>query len=334
MFLYIVLIIFLLSKIGLWDTSQLKTTILWALTTAGVSFSRVTSASDDQEFFRNSLKDIFKITLAIEFVVAFYPFSLIAELLFLPFMAFVGFMVAFARGKDEHQAVERFFNGVLVCAGLLIMGYSGYRLIYDPQDFFTLSTLKDFYLPPLLSFLFLPYVFFLVMYIAYEKAFFLVDIHVKNKSLRNVTKRHALIGFVSDRELLRRWSQTLVTNPIKEKTDVAPSIERTFELKRREENPPNVSFKDGWSPDLSPVFPPVRGRVRFQNVALCGRCVQADRGHAPYRLFRRTRPASPRRGRSAAGGGCNQTSRRPGRPWRATGRRTASRSGIRHAAAR
>ena len=166
MSLYIVLIVFLLSEIGLWDISQLKTTVFWALTTGGVSFARVTSTPDDQEFFRNLLKDIFKITLVIEFVVAFYTFSLIAELLFLPFMAFVGLMAAFAQGKEEHQVVERFFNGILVGAGLLVLGYSGYRLIFDPQDFFTLSTLKDFYLPPLLSFLFLPHLFFLVMYIA------------------------------------------------------------------------------------------------------------------------------------------------------------------------
>ena len=59
----------------------------------------------------------------------------------------------------------------------------------------------------------------------------------------------------------------------------------------------------------------------MQNIARYGRFVQADMGHAPYRLFRRTQPASPHRGRNAVDGGCSRASRPPARTEHATERR-------------
>ena len=85
-------------------------------------------------------------------------------------------------------------------------------------------------------------------------------------------------------------------------------------LKAYREN--NVKFDRTTA--VRPEFPPVMRRARLLNIARYGRFVQVDMGHAPYRLVRRTRPASPHRERNGVDDGCNHVSRPPIRNGRAT----------------
>ena len=68
MAVYIILIVLCLNETGLWDLGQLKNTILWSVLVAAVSMFRLPQIAEDEHYFRNALKDNFKVVAVLEFV--------------------------------------------------------------------------------------------------------------------------------------------------------------------------------------------------------------------------------------------------------------------------
>ena len=61
MAVYIALVVFGLHKIGLWDWGQLKNTILWSISVAAISLFRIPQIAEYKRYFRNEIKDNFKL---------------------------------------------------------------------------------------------------------------------------------------------------------------------------------------------------------------------------------------------------------------------------------
>ncbi len=192
--------------------------------------------------------------MVIEFVVTFYSFDLVVELAFVPATAFLGALWGFSQSKKEYESVENLLNGVMFLLGVFMIFYAGYQLIYSPEIFFTMDTWKDFYLPPLLSLLFLPCIYFLARLMNYETTFSRVNFAIKDKKLRKYAKLQAALRFRTDTMLLKRWANSLMVEAPKDRESIRRSINRTFELWKREQNPPSVPLENGWSPYLAAKF--------------------------------------------------------------------------------
>ena len=254
MICYITLVVFVFFKLGVWDLSQLKNTVIWFFTAAAVSSFRIVSISEEKEFFLIAIKDNFKFVMIIEFVVAFHTFSLLAELLVIPIVTFLVLMVEFSKGDKEHQIVERFFNGIVTTFGLFIVIYATYKTFSDLDKFFVLETFREFYLPPLLSLSFLPYIYLMALFVIYEKSFTRIRISIKDEDLRRYAKMQAITKFGFNTELLQRWAISLFVNRISDREDVKNTIDEIQEITKREENPKHVPLELGWSPFLASRF--------------------------------------------------------------------------------
>jgi hypothetical protein len=243
---YTALVVYLLFRFNLWEYSQLKNTVVWLLT---AGFLSIFDASKKKaSFLKDALKDIFKITTVLEFVIGVYTFNLITEFVLVPIIIFLSLMLAFSERDKKHEPVKKLLNGILVVFGFFLVLYSFYHIVVNFRTFASTGTLSDFLIPPTLSLLFIPFVYLLSIVMGYETDFIRVNAAIKNKRLAKYARRQAMLRFRFDRSSLDRWSTLLFRTPINTKTEIDQSITMVKQLNKVKKNPPVVPFEKGWSP--------------------------------------------------------------------------------------
>jgi len=248
---YITLTVWLLSAAGLWDTGHLKNTLVWSVTVAAVLLFRVASRSKETNFLRQFVRDNLQLIVLVEFVVSFYTFGMIGELILLPVMGFLGGALVVAESDKKHEEAVRVLNVILSGIGILLIVRALYGLLYDFGTFSTQDTLADFSLPPVLSFLFLPFLYGVALVLDYERAFLKVLLFIEDSDLRRYAKRNAILGFHLNTKLADRWAKRLAYTRPASREDVDESIRQVFAMLRIEKNPPEVDRSLGWPPYAS-----------------------------------------------------------------------------------
>lgn len=190
-FVHTALYVFLLFKFGLWDISLLKDTIIWTLGFGFISLMNVNKINDSS-YFKKVLFDTIKWTIAIEFIVNFFTFSLTKELIIVPILVFSAMMQAAASFKPEHKQVENLFKYFLTAIGTLIFIFSLYKTIEQHSKLFTIDNLKSFLLPVFLSFTFLPFMYLYNLFLKYEELWTRLNFSIRNKRDRQRVKRQIL----------------------------------------------------------------------------------------------------------------------------------------------
>ncbi|GGX15987.1 hypothetical protein [Aquimarina muelleri] len=171
--LYLFIIINIFRELSIWEFSLYKDFIYWFLTTGLVLFFGVSDIKNYKDFTKIILTTT-SLTTILEFIVGFYNFSLIWELILIPSLTFISILPVFADLKKDDpntKIVANFLKNVLTIIGFGFLIYGIYKLIVDYADFFTLSNLKSFLLPPIFTLVFLPIIYYTVLYIKYEKVF-------------------------------------------------------------------------------------------------------------------------------------------------------------------
>ena len=243
---YIVLVVFGLQKIGFWNSGLLKNTILWCISVPVVLMFRI--STQDENSFWNAVKDNFRVTAALEFVVAFYTFSLWVELLIVPVTTVLVAMQAFAEGKKDYKLVEKLLSNFLSWIGISLLIYATYKLVADFANFAQPEILTNFSLPVLLSVLFLPFLFIFAVFANYDREFRLLELRIRDDDLRRYAKHTTLLSFHVRTGLLRRWRRNIRLKTPANRSELKASITQVKELAVREKNPVFVPPEQGWSP--------------------------------------------------------------------------------------
>ena len=98
--IYVVLIVFVLYETGIWSPFQLKNTTIWLFSVAlPVDISNSSGLQRMNNFFQNKVKNSFKLVAVLEFVIAFYTFPLLVELMIVPVVTFFSDTTSFFRNK-------------------------------------------------------------------------------------------------------------------------------------------------------------------------------------------------------------------------------------------
>lgn len=243
---YTGIIVYLLYRIGLWDSSQVKNTILWFLTVGLISLNDITKHSQIN-FFKKTASDIFSLTAIIQFIIGVYTFNFLAEFLLVPITALVVSMIAAAGENQEHALVKRVLGRFLTSVGIFTMGFTVYKIATDFITFANRGTLNDFFIPSALSFMFLPLVYLLSLYAGRELVFVGLS-RILNPNLLRLAKWHTLYHFAFNKDDLHRWKSYVFMRNIESKEDLRRSIEFIKQLKKVEKNPPDIPIEKGWSP--------------------------------------------------------------------------------------
>ncbi len=248
MTIYIGFLVYGLHELGLWTMTQLKNTIMWSGSVAAMSLFRMNDIVNDHSYFRTAIKDSFKIIVVIEFVIAFYTFPFWVEFILMSLLAFLGAVLALSETDKKYVQVERFLTGLFEWFGLALISYAIFKIVSEFETIAQFQTLTDFSLPLILSILFLPFIFFMSIYVNYENAFVKLQILVNDSSLRFYAKRSAIFAFHFRTELLKRWARNLNLSNRESRQDIRDTIREVKASWNREKNPEVVPFKLGWSP--------------------------------------------------------------------------------------
>lgn len=239
---------------GLWDLGQLKNTIIWFIAVGFATLMRLPNLREGSKFFREWVSDNLKLIVVVEFLVTFYTFDLIVELLLQPVVFVLGAMKILADRDPKHEKVAKLLDGVFVAAGLAIIAYATYMIVADFSNFATLGTVGDFYTPILLSFASLPFFFALHVFMTYERVFSVLRFSIKDEQLRKRAKREIVLGFGPRPALVERWNRYVGAHRPTTIADLRRSIRDVKNARRREAKPIEVPAANGWSPDAARHF--------------------------------------------------------------------------------
>jgi hypothetical protein len=220
MLLYIVFMVVIFEKIGFWDISATKDTILWTLGSAFVTYFNLNKVAQDNNFFKNMILDNLKYVLILEFVVNLYSFSLSAELIVIPIVSFIVMLNAFAKSKLEYKQVSNLFSFILGVFGLFLLAFTINKIVLDFQDFASIKNLRDFFLPLLFSIVLFPFVYIMALVMQYEMIFVHIDFANKNPDVAKYAKRKVLTACHINLPKLNKVSKKAGYPKVNNKIDV------------------------------------------------------------------------------------------------------------------
>lgn len=235
--LYFTIIIVALNRISIWEFSLYKDFAYWFLTTGIVLFFSLNSLENYKDFTKVILTAI-SATIILEFIIGFYNFSLLWELILIPIVTFISLLsiVAEMRKDDQNsKLVAKFLKNLLVIIGFGILAYGINKLIVSYNDFFTFSNLKSFLLPPIFTLIFLPLIYFTVLYAKYERVFvnlnrykFLTD--SRKRKIKYAIIKYANIKFKS----IEKSNKIILFNKreLQNETDIKSYIRKHIKLKK------------------------------------------------------------------------------------------------------
>jgi hypothetical protein len=223
---YILFIIWLLNTITLWDSSQLKNTIYWCMSVAVVTMFRMNAITKDEHFFKNAIFDNVKILLVLEFIINVYSLSLWLELILIPLLAILTGVLVIAESKEKYKQLEEFINTLMMIIGIIFLLYAGYRISTEFNTFATTGRLMDFILPPVLSIIYLPFVYFVALLMTYENLFVRLGFYINDPDILRYVKLKTFVSINVNLSKLKLWSNYITKVDFSDKSNINLEINK------------------------------------------------------------------------------------------------------------
>lgn len=162
-------VLWVFYKLGLWNWSMLKDSIIWAVFSAFIIMFGVLTVKKKNQQIKQTLLDAFKLIVIVEFVVNLYSFGFIAEMILLPSLAIVAALIAVAESNPEHQIVANFLNWALAFWGVYVLYSSTTQIYIHIIEVTTKQTALDFLMPMWLTLMYIPFLFLVKRYSDWEQ---------------------------------------------------------------------------------------------------------------------------------------------------------------------
>ena len=190
--IYVFALIYFFYQIDYWDILFLKETILWFF---GVAFSMTINSTKMTEpgYFKTIFKHLIGWTIFIEFLVNFYSFNLMLEIIIVPVVTaatILKFYTELPSYKDDE--VNKFTSNILSIVGFSLFGIIIYKTITQYNNLFTIENLKEFLFSPVMTVLILPFIYFTALYFKYDEMFRMINFAFKDHQRIKILKRKIL----------------------------------------------------------------------------------------------------------------------------------------------
>lgn len=254
MAIYVIAMIYGLSRMGLWDASQLKGSLIWYFSVAAFSLFRVNDFSESPHKLKGLVADSFKLVVVIEYLIGAYTFHFAVEFVLTPLVVFLSAMVAYSEARPKYAAVHKILNVVLAVIGTAILGSVIYLLIHDFHQVTNRQAASDFSLPIILSALYTPFMAFMAIYSTYQTVLIRLRYSIKKRHVELYARLIAMVIFNVRIELLKRWSANVAKCRLQTIREVNQSFRQIFKMRAREKSPTTVSLPEGWPPTQAKDF--------------------------------------------------------------------------------
>ena len=169
--LCLICLVYVGYHLGLWTWSLLAATVIWFFVSGLKSlWGAVTEATKSRRHFRRHLAELVSLAVFLEFFINLRPLPFLAELVLVPFIAFVALVQGALPGIVRSSRGPRIASGVLICIAVGLLVWSVLGMVDDPI-FDAGDVLRQFILPFWLSILTLPIIFMAAMAASYELLF-------------------------------------------------------------------------------------------------------------------------------------------------------------------
>ena len=210
--------------------------------------------ANKEHFVGDVLRDTLKLVVVIEFLIDFYPMSLWIEIILVPITTFLVLFYETGKRQEGAESPTSIIGWLLTVIGIVIFGHALVSAGRDISTLFTVETVRDFAGPLVLTLLFLPYLFFVAVYVTYSNVFRRNIWAIPDPRIREFAKFHAVLAFGFNLELLRRWSRDLNNGYGESRDSIRLSIRTTIESFRREKTAIDVAYGEGWDPNRARLF--------------------------------------------------------------------------------
>lgn len=158
-------------EVGLWDCSLLKETIYWYFGTAVVLLGNSTSATTNPNYLRRLVGQALRLTLLVEFLIAFYVFPLLVELIVVPVVTLAIMLTVVAESDPKFASARRALNFLITAVGLVVLSVVAVRAISEPDELFTRANGEELMLAPILTGTLIPLLYAWALVCGYEQLF-------------------------------------------------------------------------------------------------------------------------------------------------------------------
>jgi hypothetical protein len=251
---YLALLIAVFAYFDFWGLPNLKNTLIWVTTVASVRIGKAISIDTDRRFFAKTLRETLGVTFIVEFLIEKYTFGIWTELVLVPFTTFLAMLLAVGKTDKKFQSVNTLLQWVLAMIGLTYIGHSIYEFAHHYRELEPVEAARELFLPVILSLLFMPFLFALNVYSAYEQIFTGLHWALEDPALRRYAKRQSLLRFGTNIDSLKRWRRLMMMERPASREEIDRLIAEIAVVRRHERNPTAVDPKDGWQPQAAMRF--------------------------------------------------------------------------------
>lgn len=232
MLAYTVCAVAILLSIGVWNSGMVKDAAIWLCFSGFVMVMEFATSKENGPVLKKIFFDNIKVLIIIEFIINTYTMPLIAELVFVPFITLLVVMDAFAQSDTKYASIARLTSCIIPVLGFLIFGFAIWCVVGNLKNLDTMETFRSIAFPPLMSLLFAPFVYLLVLWDTYNNVFIRLTIGPKKTlaviqyAKRRILLRHGL-NLNSLRDFSKRFPQELFRIKTREDVDkILDSLER------------------------------------------------------------------------------------------------------------
>lgn len=213
-----------LRAYDLWTLTQLKITVLWFFFAGIPALMDTPDISNDPTKLRAAVAKNFKLSLLLDFFVNLYKMPLFLELVFVPFTALIGGLLAVAQSNEKYVTVQKLLNGILLAVGLGALVFATYKMTTDFSAIANANTLRDLALPIIYNIAFIPLLWAMSIYAAYEAVFCRLPFVIKDYALHPYARCRLLLGFRTDVSALNDWFKAAWSGALNTRSDILQSI--------------------------------------------------------------------------------------------------------------
>lgn len=186
-------IIYLMRKIGIWDISLLKNSILWILFSGVYSGIQLATDVKEEKSFKSLILENISLVFIIGYISNIYSFSLWLEIILQPLIALIILLEQTATREKDAEIVRKVMAWIQVFFGFLLIMYNIYSLVTDKREWDQIFTIRDFILPIVLMVAFIPFLYLQQLFIIYENIFVRLEI---GKDKDNTFKKYAKLKII------------------------------------------------------------------------------------------------------------------------------------------
>lgn len=212
-------------KLGFWNLSNLKDTIIWVLGSAFVMFINVNNVKDNG-YFKKIISDNLRFILIVEFIVNVYTFNFWVEFFLIPIIVVLSLMLVLAERDQKFSILKNLIYNVLALIGLYLIVYSFYSAFIGFPNLATNSRIVEFLLPPVFTILFLPFMYIIALYAKYEQIFMRLSIFKNEKKLINYAKWRIFMKFGLKLNALNSWASRVGALRFLHKQDIEDLLKK------------------------------------------------------------------------------------------------------------